>query len=121
MSRPITTKKMYMARHSTGMRSRYGPGLLPTALVAHPNGQLIGFLFLFGLAVQVFESGFYKMCMWHLYYHEAENNDRSWLCRKLYQFSKCVERNCLIDTIFDLITFALFATATWMVFPIIYN
>ena len=90
-------------------------------LVADPHGKCIGILFLIGLALQVLESGFYKMCMWHLYYHEAENNNRSWLCRKLYAFSEWVERNCLIDTIFDSLTFLSFAIATGMVFPIIYD
>jgi hypothetical protein len=101
-----------------------GPVLLMTqeswrrALATAPNGKWIGVLFLAGVAVQVLESFFYKMCMWQLYYHEAEKDDK---CRWMYECSKWVERNFLIDIIFDLTTIALFTIATVMVFPIVFN
>ena len=91
---------------------------LRKALVAAPNGRCIGKLFLAGLAVQVLESFLYKMCMWHLYYHEAEKDNR---CRPLYVVSKWVERNCWIDIILDLSTIILFTIATVMVLPIVFN
>lgn len=94
---------------------------LRKALVTDPNGWWIGILFLAGLAVQVFESFFYKMCMWQLYYHEAEKDDKRCCIRWMYERSKSVKRNFLIDICFDLATIILFAIATVMVFPILYK
>jgi hypothetical protein len=91
---------------------------LRKAFVAAPNARMIGALFLAGVGVQVLESFCYKMCMWHLYYHEAQKDDK---CRRLYALSEWVERNCWIDIIFDLSTIALFTIATVMVFPIVYK
>jgi hypothetical protein len=73
------------------------------------------------VGVQVLESFFYKMCMWQLYYHEAEKDDKRCCIRWMYERSKSVERNFLIDIIFDLTTIALFTIATVMVFPIVYK
>ena len=91
---------------------------LRKALVAAPNGRTIGILFLAGLLAQVVESFLYKICMWHLYRHEAAKDDK---CRCMYKFSKCVEDNYFIDIFFDLFTIVLFTIATFKVFPIVYN
>ena len=91
---------------------------LRKAFVAAPNARMIGALFLLGLLAQVVESFLYKICMWHLYFHEAEKDKKYPL---MYKYSKKVEDNYWIDIFFDLFTIVMFTIATFKVFPIVYN
>jgi len=99
---------------------------LRKTLLCDPWGPWVVGLFLFGVFVQVFQSAFYKMCMWELYYKEAQRNKaeedkagENERCPCLLNLSEKVERSHVIDIIFDAVTIVLFFAATVMAFCIV--
>ena len=94
---------------------------LRATLLCHPLGPWVVGLFLFGVLVQVIQSAFYKMCMWELYYKEAEKNEakKDERCPCLLNLSEKVERSHLIGLACDAGTILLFLAATIMAFCIV--
>jgi len=95
---------------------------LRATLLCHPLGRWVVGLFLIGVLVQVIQSAFYKMCMWELYYDEAQKNEAEKdeeRCPCLLDLSKRVERSHRIGIIFDSLTIVLFGIATVMAFCIV--
>lgn len=78
-----------------------------------PNSQCIAGSFLVGVALQVILAAINKHTMWILYYGETEEafQKSCW-----YKIANWISDRILIDFLVDLLSFILFAYATWLMY-----
>jgi hypothetical protein len=92
---------------------------LRAKLVADHNARCIAVFFLLGILCQVIESILYKAITWYPYYRIIENISSAEGNKWYYKVSDYVHKHYWIDFVFDILTFAVFAYATYLVLPII--
>jgi hypothetical protein len=81
-----------------------------------PNAPYIGGAFLIGVALQVILAAVNKHCMWALYYGDTETTFQK---TSSYRIANWISERIWIDLTADVITFALFARATWLAYELL--
>ena len=80
-------------------------------LLASGQAEIVAFLFLSGVAIQVLAALLYKCAMWCLYTGERNNRFKT---SKRYKCSDWVSESLWVEFGLDVLTIVLFAAATWL-------